>query len=66
MGDVALRMSGIRKAFGNVTILNDVALEVNRGEVRALLDGSLSAPDECRPRPVSAPGPEVCHPVPER
>jgi ribose transport system ATP-binding protein len=36
----AVRMSGIRKAFGKVEVLRGVDLEVRRGEVHALLGGN--------------------------
>ena len=37
MNDIALSMVGISKSFGDVTVLNDVNLELRAGEVHALL-----------------------------
>ena len=37
MNDIALSMAGISKSFGDVTVLNDVSLELRAGEVHALL-----------------------------
>ena len=37
MNDIALSMVGISKSFGDVTVLNDVSLELRAGEVHALL-----------------------------
>ncbi|MCF7547916.1 sugar ABC transporter ATP-binding protein [Pseudonocardia sp. WMMC193] len=36
----AVRMSGIRKSFGDIEVLKGVDLEVHRGEVHALLGGN--------------------------
>jgi ABC-type sugar transport system ATPase subunit len=37
LNDIALSMVGISKSFGDVTVLNDVNLELRAGEVHALL-----------------------------
>jgi heme ABC exporter ATP-binding subunit CcmA len=36
-GDVLIHLSGVRKAFGNVLVLDDIALDVRAGEAVALL-----------------------------
>ena len=37
MADTVVSITGARKAFGDVTVLRDISLEVRRGEVVAVI-----------------------------